>query len=68
MSGQVRERAPGVDVVIAGGSLAGLWLAMLLSAGMARIELGIFALFQIVSLCFFILAACSKLSFLPPME
>ena len=36
MSGQVRERAPGVDVVIAGGSLAGLWLAMLLSAGMAR--------------------------------
>lgn len=39
MSGQaVRERAPGVDVVIAGGSLAGLWLAMLLSAGTTRIQ------------------------------
>lgn len=30
-----REKAPGVDVVIAGGSLSGLWLAMLLSAGVA---------------------------------
>ncbi|CAK9114035.1 unnamed protein product [Durusdinium trenchii] len=29
------QKRPGVDVVIAGGSLAGLWLAMLLSAGVA---------------------------------
>lgn len=43
---QVRERAPGVDVVIAGGSLAGLWLAMLLSAGVVLEKVARVRLYQ----------------------
>eukprot|EP00931_Biecheleriopsis_adriatica_P060477 TRINITY_DN3632_c2_g1_i1.p1 TRINITY_DN3632_c2_g1~~TRINITY_DN3632_c2_g1_i1.p1 ORF type:complete len:876 (+),score=213.91 TRINITY_DN3632_c2_g1_i1:35-2662(+) len=40
------ERPPGVDVVIAGGGVAGLWLAILLGAGMLQRKVARVRLFE----------------------